>query len=95
MMPLFLLDGTPTPVWIVPKFPIPVVEDKFNVGIGSLLGVILGEDNPAFGLLYGTATLGSKDKNVSFGMGYGFADNDWTRATLCNISAMIRTGPIG
>lgn len=95
MMPLFLLGGAPTPVWIVPKFSIPVVEDRFNVGIGSLVGVILGTDNPAFGILYGTGTLGSQDKNVSFGVGYGFADEQWTRAPLFNISAMIRTGPRG
>jgi hypothetical protein len=95
MMPLFLLGGTPTPVWIVPKFSIPVVEDKFNVGIGSLIGIILGADSQAFGILYGTGTLGSQDKNVSLGIGYGFAEEQWTRAPLFNISAMIRTGPRG
>jgi hypothetical protein len=95
MMPLFLLGGAPTPVWIVPKFSIPVIEDKLNVGVGSLLGVVLGDENPAFGILYGTATVGSQDKNVSFGMGYGFADESWTRAPVFNISAMIRTGPRG
>jgi len=95
MLPLFLFAGGSTPIWIVPKFSIPVEKDKFNLGTGAFLGTIIGEDTGIFGLLYGTATIGSRDKNVSFGMAYGFADGDWLNVPVINVSSMIRTGPRG
>ena len=95
MLPLFLFAGGSTPIWIVPKFSIPVEKDKFNLGTGAFLGTIIGEDTGIFGLLYGTATIGSRDKNVSFGMAYGFADGDWLNVPVINVSGMLRTGPRG
>jgi hypothetical protein len=93
IMPLFLFAGTSTPFWIVPKFSIPVVKDKFNIGAGAFLGTILGEDTGIFGLLYGTTTFGSRDKNVSFGLAYGFAQDDWLKIPIINFSSMIRVSP--
>src|SRR6188474_1353815 len=43
MVPAFLFAGAPTPVWITPKFSIPVVKDKLNVGVGGLMGTVIGE----------------------------------------------------
>jgi len=94
-LPLFLFGGTSSPFWIVPKVSIPVVRDKFNIGTGAFLGTILGEDSGVFGLLYGTTTFGSRDKNISFGLAYGFAGGDWLNVPVINISTMIRTGPKG
>jgi hypothetical protein len=93
IMPLFLFAGTSTPFWIVPKFSIPVAKDKFNIGAGAFLGTILGEDSGIFGLLYGTTTFGSRDKNVSFGLAYGFAQDDWLKIPVINFSTMIRVSP--
>ena len=95
VVPLFLFAGTATPFWIVPKFSIPVVENKLNIGTGAFLGTILGEDVGLFGLLYGTTTFGSRDKNISFGLAYGFAGGQWLKIPVINISSMIRTGPKG
>jgi len=95
VVPLFLFAGAPTPLWIVPKFSIPVVENKFNIGTGAFLGTIIGEDAGLFGLLYGTTTLGTHDKNISFGLAYGFAGEQWLKVPVINISSMIRTGPKG
>lgn len=95
VVPMFLFAGTATPFWIVPKFSIPVVENKFNIGTGAFLGTIIGEDVGLFGLLYGTTTLGSRDKNISFGLAYGFAGGEWLKVPVINISSMIRTGPKG
>lgn len=95
IMPLFLFDGTASPFWIVPKFSIPVVENKFNIGTGAFLGTIIGEDVGLFGLLYGTTTFGSRDKNISFGLAYGFDRDEWLKAPVINISGMVRTGPRG
>jgi hypothetical protein len=95
MLPLFLFGGTATPFWIVPKLSIPVVENKFNVGTGAFLGTIIGEQTGVFGLLYGTTTLGSRDKNLSLGLAYGFADGEWMKVPIINVSYLVRTGPKG
>lgn len=95
VVPLFLFAGSPTPVWLTPKFSIPVSRDKFNLGGGALVGTILGEEDTGFGILYGISTLGSKDKNVSLGLGYGFAGGDWAKAPMINLNTMIRFGPKG
>jgi len=94
-LPLFLFDGTSSPFWIVPKVSIPVVKDKFNIGTGAFLGTILGEDAGVFGLLYGTTTFGSRDRNISFGLAYGFAQDEWLNVPVISVSSMIRTGPKG
>lgn len=95
VVPLFLFAGAPTPIWLTPKFSIPVARDKFNLGGGALLGTVLGEEETGFGILYGISTLGSKDKNVSLGLGYGYAGGDWAKAPMVNLNTMIRFGPRG
>lgn len=76
MMPLFLFGGVPTPVWITPKFSIPVVEDRFNIGGGVLAGTIVGESMGGFGVGYGVVTFGDRDNNATFGLGMGFSSED-------------------
>lgn len=95
MIPMFLFAGTSTPVWLVPKFSIPVVENKFNIGAGSFFATVIGEETELFGLLYGTATFGSRDKNFSAGLAYGFYGDEWADIPVFNFSGMIRTGPRG
>jgi len=95
IIPFFLFAGSPTPAYITAKASIPVVKDKFNLGAGLLAGTVLGEPDTGFGLFYGLATLGSKDKNVTVGMGYAFASNSGTSAPMFNLNGMIRVGPKG
>ena len=95
LVPLFLFAGAPTPVWITPKLSIPISEDKMNLGAGALMGFIVGEERAGFGIVYGITTFGSKDQNVSFGLGYGYAAGEWARWPMLNLNAMIRTGPRG
>lgn len=94
-IPLFLFDGTPTPLWITPKFSVPVKKDKFNVGAGAMVGTILGEDGVNFGILYGITTFGDRDKNLSLGMGWGYGDGEWATSPTITVNALIRTGPKG
>nr|NQU91633.1 hypothetical protein [Bacteroidota bacterium] len=94
-IPLFLFAGGPTPVWLTPKFSVPLVKDKLNLGGGALMGTVVSEEGASFGIVYGTLTTGSKDKNFSAGLGYGYADHEWTNAPVINLSAMIRTGRRG
>jgi hypothetical protein len=95
MVPLFLFAGSPTPAWITPKFSIPVRKDKVNIGAGALVGGVLGESNTGFGVLYGILTLGNRDKNMSLGLGYGYAGEDSPNSPAISFSAMIRTGQRG
>lgn len=95
VIPLFLFAGTSTPMWITPKFSIPVKADKFNVGGGALLGAVLGEEDAGFGIVYGLATLGTRDNNFTFGMGYGYAGGDWAKSPMFNFNGMFRTGARG
>ena len=95
VVPLFLFAGSPTPVWITPKISIPVAKEKFNLGGGALIGTVLGEEETGFGILYGISTMGSKDKNVSLGLGYGYAGGSWLRVPMINLNTMIRFGRRG
>jgi hypothetical protein len=91
MMPLFLFGGAATPVWITPKFSIPVVKEKLNVGGGVLLGEIVGKDMITFGITYAVATLGNHDRNVTAGMGYAFSDSGWSKPVV-DLCGMMRVG---
>jgi hypothetical protein len=91
MVPLFLFAGAPTPVWLTPKVSFPIVKDKINVGAGALIGTVLGEDGFGFGLLYGMSTFGSRDKNFTIGVGWGYADGEMGQRPTINLSGMLRT----
>ncbi len=93
MVPLFLFAGTSTPIWITPKVSIPVVPDKFNIGAGALLGVVVGEEDATFGIPYGILTFGGRDLNLSLGLGYGFAGGDWSSSPALTLSGMFRISP--
>jgi hypothetical protein len=95
MVPLFLFAGAPTPAWIIPKFSIPVVKDKLNLGVGAIAGTIMGGESKGFGIVYGVSTFGSRDNNLSLGLGYGYAGGGWAKTPLVNISSMLRTGSKG
>jgi hypothetical protein len=90
IIPLFLFDGAPTPVFFTPKFSFPVEKDKFNIGAGALVGTILGETDASFGILYGLTTFGTPDNNVSIGMGYGFAGGEWASSPMVNFNGIFR-----
>jgi hypothetical protein len=96
LVPAFFLGASAAPVWITPKFSIPVVPDKFNVGGGALVGTVLGEEGTGFGVLYGVTTFGSRDKNLSFGLGWGYSGSEGlANLPTISLSAMARTGARG
>ncbi|MFW6290210.1 MAG: hypothetical protein ACOC0R_04505 [Mariniphaga sp.] len=90
---LFLFGGVSTPVFVSPKISIPVIREKFNKGFGALLGTVLGESNSGFGIVYGVSTLGSCNRNISLGLGYGYLTEEWASSPLVNISGMTRLSP--
>jgi len=93
-VPLFFFGGGATPFWITPKVHFPLKRDKINIGAGGLFGSVIG-DGGLFGIAYGTLTLGSRDSNLSAGLGYGLIDGEFTTSPLFNISGMQRLGPKG
>ncbi|MEX2565566.1 MAG: hypothetical protein WD431_06465 [Cyclobacteriaceae bacterium] len=95
MVPLFLFAGSSTPVWITPKVSFPIVKDKLNIGAGVLAGTVTGLDNGGFGLLYGLTTFGSRDRNLSIGLGWAYAGGSIANVPTISVGGMIRTGPRG
>ena len=95
VVPLFLFAGAPTPIWITPKFSVPIKENKLNVGGGALIGTVVGVDVGAFGMAYGVVTVGDRNKNLNLGLGYGFVGGEWGDLPLIHIGGMIRLGENG
>jgi len=95
IMPLFLIAGGPTPVWLTPKLSVPVAREKVHLGAGMLFAHVLG-DGSSFGIAYGASTFGNRESNLTLGAGWGFSgyDSDWVwsdRVTLM-LSGMTRVG---
>lgn len=95
MVPLFLFGGAPTPIWVTQKFSIPLSSNKVNLGLGLLAATVVGTSNASFGIAYGVSTFGSRDKNISVGIGYGYAGGSWAKSPILMASTMIRTGKKG
>ena len=111
VVPLFLFGEAATPVWITPKFSLPVKKDKFNIGLGVLAGSVLGVErysydyntgngrttktNENFGVAYGIFTFGSRDQNLSLGLGYGYSNGRWASKPTISFSFLIRVSDKG
>lgn len=93
IIPLFLFGASATPVWLLPKISIPIQSDKLYLSGGAMLGGILGgSETHGLGVVYGVATAGSADNNISVGLGYGYVDQNWSSTPTVNISFMLRGG---
>ncbi|HET8866249.1 MAG TPA: hypothetical protein VFM80_11175 [Gracilimonas sp.] len=90
LVPTFLFGNSYVPVWIMPKVSIPISRESFHIAAGGLFGGVIGESNSGIGLAYGVATVGNRDSNFSFGLGYGYADGKWADIPLINLSGMHR-----
>lgn len=90
MIPLFLFNAGFTPVWVVPKFSIPIAKDKVNIGAGVFAGAVLGEEGANFGIAFGTVTFGDRNKNLNVALGWGYAGGSWADKPLVNVSGMVR-----
>jgi hypothetical protein len=63
-----------------------------------LIGTVIGGGEDAggsAGLLYGLSTFGSRDKNMTIGLGYGFAGGEMASTPVVSFSGMLRTGSRG
>jgi hypothetical protein len=99
-VPIFLFalgESVETPIWLTPKLTIPIKKDKVNLGIGALHAFLVGggnDNNGSGGILYGTATFGPKDHNISMGLGWGYASgNGMSDRPTISISYLKRKNP--
>lgn len=94
--PVFLFGVNFIPFWITPKISIPIKEDKLNASAGALyfnaVGTDAGDLDGGVGLLYGTFTIGPKDKNLTLGLGYGYDGSGLAKSPAISISGMTRVG---
>jgi len=90
IVPTFLFGASSTPIWILPKVSIPVSSDRFHLGAGAMFGGLIGEESETLGLFYGVGTLGDRDKNLTVGLGYGYAGGEVSRTPLINVSGTVR-----
>ena len=91
-VPIFLFGVNAFPIWVLPKISVPVHADNIHLAAGALLGGVIGEGTAGFSLAYGNATFGNRDKNITFGLGYGYAGDEWSDTPLINISGLYRSG---
>jgi hypothetical protein len=91
-VPIFLFGVSALPLWVLPKLSIPVSADNVHVAAGALIGGVIGEGSTGFGLAYGNATFGDRDKNITVGLGYGYGGGEWSNTPLVNVSGLYRSG---
>lgn len=93
--PFVILDG-PMPVWITPKFSIPIKPDKVNLGISGFYGrsfYSYASEDPNYGAAYAQLTLGSRDQHFTAGFGYIYSAGRWIRPPAVSLSGYVRIGP--
>lgn len=91
-VPIFLFGASALPFWLLPKVSVSTPADNVHFAAGAVLGGILGEDSGGAGLVYGVTTLGTRDRNLSIGLGYGYAGSEWSSTPALTVSGMLRIG---
>lgn len=92
-MPLFLFGGTPSPLWVAPRLSFPIQPERWYLGGGAFIGTAVGAETGVFGYAYGLTTVGSPDRQVSVGLGYGFAGGSWSELPAFLLSGLLRLSP--
>jgi len=91
-VPIFLFGAEALPLWVLPKVSVSTPQQNLHVAGGALLGGVVGEGGGGLGLLYGNATVGSRDHNATVGLGYGYVGDEVSDRPVVNISGMTRIG---
>jgi hypothetical protein len=96
-IPVFLLGGETVPFWITPKISLPI-SNRVSLGAGVLYLRVWNFNYPGdgssqgTGVAYGVLTFGSRDKNASLGVGYGFSGRDFSKRPVVSFASMTRIG---
>lgn len=92
MIPIFLFGADALPIWVLPKVSVSVPQSTLHFAGGAVLGGIVGEDGEGVGLVYGSSTIGSRDHNMTLGLGFGYMGGEFSETPLINVSGMTRIG---
>lgn len=95
LAPVIIVDG-PMPVWLMPKFSIPLKRNRVNLSLGALFGHLFNSysaENPTFGGLFTQITLGKPDENFTAGLGYLQSGGDAGSAPVYSFGGTVRVGP--
>lgn len=92
LFPAIILQVPDVPFWLSAKVSIPVKENAVNFGFGGFYFNIIGEDelDGGVGVVYGAATFGDKNKNITFSFGNGFDSGQSTETPTASIGGTIR-----
>jgi len=90
-VPVFLFGVSAVPLWLLPKISVATPAENLHVAAGAVLGGVIGaDDGGGAGIVYGLTTYGTRDNNVSVGVGFGYAGADWSSTPAVSISGMAR-----
>lgn len=94
LIPLFLFGVTSVvPAWVTPKFSFPYQNGKGAFGAGTILGGALGSDGEGIGILYGVNTFGTRERQLTVGLGYGYSTRGgFADLPTISVSGLARTG---
>jgi len=92
IIPVFLLGSDAFPMWITPKVRLTSDDSKINVALGALAGGVIESNNSTvFGLPYLISSFGTKDRNLSLGVGWGMGQSgDFSDSPAITASGMYR-----
>jgi len=78
--------------WITPKVGL-YETDGFSLASGILAAAANGGgESNGFGVIYSVGTLGDPDASVTLGLGYGYANGDWTKKPVVMLGGEYRIG---
>ena len=100
IIPAFIVNSynPETPVWIVPKFRIPVKNKNFHLSTGIFISTTIFRDDyypddDGAKIAYIMGTYGNKNMSLSLGLGYGtFGFDGWLNTPAFSFSNTIRVG---
>lgn len=78
----------PFAAFITPKVGFEVAKNLY-AGAGMLLGLL--PEQTGAGIMYGLATYGNKENNITAGVGYGLLDGEFTKNPIITLNGMLRT----
>ena len=90
-VPVFLFGAAALPIWFLPKVSVSTPRDNLHLAGGAVIGGVVGAGGDiGLGLVYGSATVGGRDRNATIGLGYGYTDGEFSDTPAINVSGMTR-----
>lgn len=97
--PFFLFFDGPFPVWITPKFSIPIKKDKMHIALSGLFGhefndyYEFNDYGASINATYLQFTYGSRDANITGSIGLNLSNGRWAEKPIYSLAGTIRILP--